>query len=58
MRKLTTAALALGLRCCLAAPVRADVKPHGLFTDIVLQHGVKAPMWGTADPGEEVRVNI
>src|SRR5947209_12568364 len=59
MRKLTTAAIALGLCCLAAAPARADVKPHGLFTDnMVLQHGVKAPVWGTADPGEDVRVSI
>ncbi len=59
MRKLATVASALGLCCCLAAPVRADVKPHGLFTEnMVLQHGVKVPVWGTADPGEQVRVGI
>jgi sialate O-acetylesterase len=59
MRKLATVALVLGLCCSSAAPVRADVKPHGLFTEnMVLQHGVKVPVWGTADPGEQVRVEI
>ena len=34
---------------------RADVTPHPLFADnMVLQRGVDIPVWGTADPGEEV----
>ena len=42
------------------APVaRADVKPHPLFTDnMVIQQEVEAPVWGKADPGEEVTVGI
>jgi BON domain len=64
MRRPTLAALALAALACLAGrPARADVKPHALFTDgMVLQHqpdplpGV--PVWGTAEPGEKVRVAL
>ncbi|HTU23396.1 MAG TPA: sialate O-acetylesterase [Gemmataceae bacterium] len=49
---LMTAAVGLA-----ASPARADVKPHALFTDgMVLQRGMKCPVWGTADPGESVSV--
>jgi sialate O-acetylesterase len=42
-----------------AAAVRADVKPHPIFTDnMVLQQGVETTVWGKADPGEEVTVGI
>ena len=38
---------------------RADVKPNALFANnAVLQQGMKVPVWGTADPGERVRVEI
>ncbi len=51
--------IALGLGCVLAAPVRADVNPNGLFTDyMVLQRGMKVPVWGTATPGEKVTVQF
>ena len=37
----------------------ANVTPHPLFVDhAVLQQGRKVPVWGTADPGETVRVAI
>lgn len=40
----------------LAAPARADVTPHPLFSDgVVLQRGARCKVWGTASPGEEVR---
>jgi sialate O-acetylesterase len=44
----------------LVAPsLRGDVKPHGLFTEnMVLQHGMKVPVWGTADDGEKVTVRF
>src|SRR5262249_27036390 len=39
--------------------VRADVTPHSLFSDnMVLQRGMKVPVWGTAADGEEVTVSI
>lgn len=42
-----------------AAPARADVKPHPLFTDnMVLQQGAEVPVWGKADPGEKVTVEL
>ena len=38
---------------------QANVKPNGLFADnCVLQRGVQVPVWGTADPDEEVSVSI
>jgi sialate O-acetylesterase len=43
----------------MAAPVRAEVKPHALFTDgAVLQRGRPVPVWGTADPAEAVEVTL
>src|SRR5215212_9296253 len=43
----------------LAAPARADVRPHPLFTDhMVLQRDVPLPVWGTARPGEAVTVTL
>ena len=39
--------------------VRADVKLHGLFTDnMVLQRGAPVKIWGWADAGEEVTVDL
>jgi sialate O-acetylesterase len=38
---------------------RADVKPAALFSDhMVLQQGMAVPVWGWADPGEQVTVTI
>jgi len=44
----------------LAVPsARADVKPHPLFTDnAVLQRDVEIPVWGLAEPGEKVTVEL
>jgi sialate O-acetylesterase len=40
-----------------ALPAAADVKPHAIFGDhMVLQRNVPLPVWGTAEPGEEVYV--
>ncbi len=37
----------------------AEVKLNGLFTNgAVLQQGIKIPVWGTALPGEAIRVRI
>jgi sialate O-acetylesterase len=58
VRNLTRAALLVGL-CWQAPMARADVKPHGLFTEgMVLQQKAKVPIWGTAAPDEEVKVWI
>lgn len=44
---------------CLASSLSANVKPHGLFTDnMVLQQGMRAPVWGQADNGERVTVEF
>jgi len=45
----------------LAAPLvlRSEVTPSPMFSNnMVLQRGVNTPVWGTADPGEEVVVNF
>jgi sialate O-acetylesterase len=40
-------------------PARADVKPHPLISEnMVLQLGMKVPIWGKADNGEEVTVRF
>jgi sialate O-acetylesterase len=52
-------AAALAAVACLSVQARADVKPFTLFSDgMVLQGGVKCPVWGTAEPGEEVSASI
>jgi sialate O-acetylesterase len=58
MRKTVSMA---ALICLVVAGSRvlAEVKVHGLFTDnMVLQQGMKVPVWGTADKGEKVAVCI
>jgi sialate O-acetylesterase len=51
--------LALGWASLSAQPAGAAVKPHGLIADgMVLQEGMKVPIWGTADDGEEVTVQF
>ena len=43
----------------VAGTARADVTLHPLFTaNMVLQQGVKLPVWGKAAPGEEVTVAL
>src|SRR5579871_2621361 len=56
LRRVALAAAVLAL----AGPAaRADVKPNPLFGDhAVLQRGKPIPVWGTADPGEEVTVKL
>jgi sialate O-acetylesterase len=42
-----------------AVAVSAEVKPSALFSDhMVLQSGVSVPVWGTAEPGEAVKVTL
>ena len=53
-----TLALLGSLTCC-ALPARADVKLPAIFTDhAVLQRDMPVPVWGWADPGEDVTVTI
>jgi sialate O-acetylesterase len=54
----------LTVACCLtltaaSVELRADVKLPALISDgMVLQQGVKANLWGTADPEERVTANF
>ena len=49
----------LALLATSTSPAHAAVVPHPLFADhAVLQQGAKVPIWGTADPGEAVTVEI
>lgn len=52
--------LCLSLLLLASAPTaRADVKLPALFSDhLVLQRSATVPVWGWADPGEEVSVTI
>jgi len=44
---------------CSAAEVRADVRlPDVLSDSMVLQRGVRVPVWGRAEPGEAVAVSF
>jgi sialate O-acetylesterase len=52
----TILVIALGI---FVAPAHADVKPHPLISEnMVLQQGMKVPIWGKADDGEEVTVRF
>jgi sialate O-acetylesterase len=43
----------------LVASARADVKLPSIFSDhMVLQQGMAVPVWGWADPGEQVTVSV
>ncbi len=51
--------LLLGLGLGAVAGARADVKLPAIFGDhMVLQQDVRLPVWGTADPGEEIAVTV
>lgn len=54
------AALRLALAClAFASAAKADVVLPSIISDgMVLQRGVPAPVWGWADPGEEVTVEF
>lgn len=61
MRSISLTALVLFLSCAFLAgiPAVADVQMHGMFTDnMVLQQGIRNPVWGTADPGEKIAVHF
>jgi sialate O-acetylesterase len=56
-KQLFVSALALSCAAFSAAAARADVKLHPLFTNnMVVQRNVAIPVYGTARPGEAVRV--
>ncbi len=49
----------LGATTLLVASLSATVRPNPLFCDhVVLQQGREVPVWGTADEGEAVTVEI
>ena len=53
--RFTILAVSLGL----AAPVAAEVKPHAIFDNhMVLQRNSPLPIWGIAEPGEEIYVHL
>lgn len=59
MNRRIWAALMAAVVGLAGSQARADVKPHALFTDgMVLQRGMKCPVWGMADPGEQVSVTF
>lgn len=52
-------ATALGLVVVLTVTARADVAPASIFTDhAVLQRDRPIIIWGTAEPGEQVRASL
>src|SRR5438874_2689181 len=56
LKRLPFVALALVL---LAPAARAEVKLHPLFSDgMVLQQGEACPVWGTAEPGQQLSVSL
>ncbi len=58
MRRLFAAGL-LAVLFGLASQARADVKLNGMFSDgMVLQRDIGCPVWGTAEPGETVTVQL
>jgi sialate O-acetylesterase len=61
MRRLTVPATlaAVVLLGSWATPARADIKTHALISDgMVLQQGVKAPVWGTGAPFSTATVHF
>jgi len=51
--------LGAALALAVASHIRADVKPHALFSDgMVLQRDAKVNVWGNADAGENVTVRF
>ncbi|MFO0787967.1 MAG: sialate O-acetylesterase [Pirellulales bacterium] len=57
--RFVVAAFALATAALLVTAVQAEVKLPAMFTDhAVLQRDMKVPVWGWAEPGEEVHVAI
>ncbi len=52
------AAAVIALLSLLALCANADVTLNGMFKDnMVLQRGIEVPVWGSAEPGEQVTVS-
>jgi len=59
MNKLTLKIALITLLLLAAVSAQATLKLHSLFTDhMVLQRDIPVPVWGWADPGEEVTVKL
>jgi sialate O-acetylesterase len=59
MRPVKAVLLALAASVPALGTARADVKPHPIFSDnVVLQQGTEVHVWGKADPGEKVTVEL
>jgi sialate O-acetylesterase len=53
------AVVAVGCVAACGSVARADVKLAGVFTEhMVLQQGIPAPVWGTAEANEQVTVTV
>ena len=51
--------LSLALLIGIASIASAKVMPHALFSsNMVIQRDVEVPIYGTADPGEEVTIEV
>jgi len=51
--------VAAAMACMVVGSAEADVALHSMFGDnMVLQQGMRAPVWGTAEPGEAVSVTL
>ena len=49
----------LWLMCLLSLPLLAKIVPAPIFVDnVVLQRDMAVPVWGTAEPGEEISVSF
>ncbi|MDA0841034.1 MAG: sialate O-acetylesterase [Planctomycetota bacterium] len=58
MKKIRTS-LVVSVLLALSGVASAGVKPHPLISDgAVLQQGVEAPVWGTANDGEKITVKF
>ncbi len=59
MPRTSKIALALSLLLIVASPARAELELAALFSDhAVLQADTELPVWGWADPGEQVTVHL
>jgi len=59
MQKLMLSSAALAALIALPRPASAAVRPHPLISEnMILQRGMAVPVWGTADDGEKVTVEI
>jgi sialate O-acetylesterase len=59
MRKVISLACLVPIAILACSPLRADVKLPAIFSDrMVLQCDASVPVWGWAEPGEEVTVAV